>query len=96
MTRPNEPIVDPGNVLEVFTDDVAAVTPFGAVTHLLFTLRRQDPYSGTNERVLQLRLIIPTEQVKRIGRVVMDGRLEIQPRRQSLDEDEKSDAPAIH
>jgi hypothetical protein len=40
MTRPNEPIVDPGNVLEVFADDVAAVTPFGAVTHLLFTLRR--------------------------------------------------------
>jgi hypothetical protein len=96
MNQPNEPIVDPGNVLEVFADDVAAVTQFGAVTHLLFTLRRQDPYSGTNEWVLQLRLIIPTEQVKRIGRVVMDGRLEIQPQRQSLDEGEESEAPAIH
>ena len=36
----NEPTVDPGNVLEVFANDIAAVTQFGAVTHLLFTLRR--------------------------------------------------------
>jgi hypothetical protein len=40
MTRPNEPIVDPGNVLEVFANDIAAVTQFDAVTRLLFTLRR--------------------------------------------------------
>jgi hypothetical protein len=36
----NEPIVDPGNVLEVFANDIAAVTQFDAVTRLLFTLRR--------------------------------------------------------
>jgi hypothetical protein len=77
MRQPNEPIIDPGNVLEVFADGVAAVTQFGAVTHLLFTARRQDTHEGRTERVLQLRLIVPTEQVARIGRVVMDGRLEI-------------------
>jgi hypothetical protein len=95
MRQPNEPIVDPGNVLEVFADGVAAVTQLGAVTHLLFTLRRLDPYSNTTEQVLQLRLIIPTEQVQRIGRIVMEGRLEI-PQQQRDQEGEESEAPAIH
>jgi hypothetical protein len=91
MRQPNAPIIDQDNVLDVFADGVAAVTQFGAVTHLLFTARRQDTYEGRIERVIQLRLIVPTEQVRRIGRIVMSGR---RPEVQRTEGDEK--AEAIH
>ena len=77
MRHPIEPL-EFGNPVEVFADDVAAVTRLGSVTHLLFTARIQDTYEGKIHRYVQLRLIVPTERVREIGRIITSGRFELQ------------------
>ena len=85
MRRQLEPL-DSGNPVDVFADDLAAVTQLGSVTQLQFTARQQDTYDGKIHRTPQLRLIIPTDQLQRIGLIVTRGRLEIQQTGDTEDE----------
>jgi hypothetical protein len=89
-----KPLIEPlecGNPAEVFADDLAAVTQLGSVTHLLFSARQPDPYDRRIHRVLQLRLIVPTEQIKRIGLIIARGQLEMQQTG-----DTEADAVVVH
>jgi hypothetical protein len=80
-----------GNPVEIFADDVAAVTQLGSVTHVLFTARQQATYDGKIYRAVQLRLVVPTEELQRIGRIVTSGRLELQQTG-----DDENDTLVIH
>jgi hypothetical protein len=75
-TRSKERLVETGNLHEAFVDDIAAVTPLGPVSHLLFTARQQSPSEGYVERVAQVRLIVPTEKLQAIGRAILSAKLE--------------------
>ena len=48
----------------------------GAVTHLVFTARQADPDGSHIDRIVQARLIVPSDQLQEIGRAVLSGRLD--------------------
>lgn len=49
----------------------------GAVTHLVFTARQISVWSETPmERVVQARLIVPTDQLDTMGRAILRGSAE--------------------
>lgn len=73
-------IIDQGTVPPVFVDGLAAIWKVGAVSHLLFTALQPAPDSDAwaeppAARVVQARLVVPTDQLKVIGRALLDGRV---------------------
>jgi hypothetical protein len=71
-------------------DALSAVVPLGAVTHLIFTMREPDT-DGHIYRVVQAKLVVPTEQLQLIGRNILSGRLDLQ---ETPDDD--SEPVALH
>jgi hypothetical protein len=76
MKPSHEAVVD-SNCHEVFADGVAMVTPLGPVTHVLFTARQRSTYENRIDRVVQLRLILPTEHIQAIGRAILSGEVSL-------------------
>jgi hypothetical protein len=72
-----EEITERGAITSTPVDELSAVIPLGAVTHLLFT-QREPETCGTIYRILQARLVVPTDQLQAIGRVLLTGRLDIE------------------
>jgi hypothetical protein len=59
----------------IFVDEISAILPVGAVTHLVFAARRPEMPSGKMESVVQARLIVPADRVQSIGRALLAGAL---------------------
>ena len=57
MKPPIEPLEN-GNPVEVFADDLAAVTQLGSITHLIFTARQQATYDGKIYRFVQAYIVL--------------------------------------
>lgn len=57
-----------------FVDGLSAIQTIGSVTHLLFTTLQRDADSGRMERTVQVRLVVPNDQVAAIGRLLVAGR----------------------
>jgi hypothetical protein len=74
-SKPNEQILEAGEREPIFVEDLGAIIPAGPITHLLFTLRQPSTCSGRIERILQVRLIVPTDAVREIGKAMLAGRL---------------------
>lgn len=72
-----EPIIKSQTVPATFVDGLSSITHVGAVTHLIFTVRQpagHDPRSV--DRVVQARLVVPTEQLQAMGRAMLVGKLD--------------------
>jgi len=69
------PIVESRAITPIFADGLSSILQVGTVTHLTFTAREAD-FAGsvTIERVVQVRLIVPTDQLKAIGNMMLAGR----------------------
>jgi hypothetical protein len=63
------------SVSPTFVDGLAVIETIGAVTHLSFTMKQRDPCNNKMERAIQARLIVPTDQLAVIGRLLLDGRI---------------------
>jgi hypothetical protein len=70
------PIIEQWTSAPLFVDELSAMTTVGAVTHLVFTARQADT-DGRMQRLVQARLIVPTDQLKAIGRAILAGHVEI-------------------
>jgi hypothetical protein len=77
--KPAAPIVEPCPITSVFVDELGAMTHLGAVTHLIFSARQEIAYDGSTERVVQARLIVPTDQLQKIGRALLAGQVDAAP-----------------
>jgi hypothetical protein len=72
------PVTEPCPVASIFVDELSNIVSIGAVTHLIFTTRQASVYEGSNmERVVQARLIVPSNQLQKIGRSILSGRVEL-------------------
>ena len=70
-------ILDDGDRVIAFADELSAVLPDGSVTHLLFTARQPDVCSRRLEPMLRVQLTVPTDQVMAIAKVLQGGRLDM-------------------
>jgi hypothetical protein len=70
------PLAEYVSVSPIYVDGLGAMKTIGAVTHLIFTTLQSDHCNGDRvERVIQARLIVPTDQLKEIGRMLLAGRI---------------------
>lgn len=69
-----EEIIERIAIASMSVDALSAVVPLGAVTHLLFT-QREPETDGSIYRILQARLVVPTDQLQAIGRALLTGRV---------------------
>ena len=67
------PLIEPTPLPPVFADELAAVLPVGAVTHLLFIAKQPDGQEV--ERVLQVRLVVPTDQIALMCQRLASGKV---------------------
>jgi len=71
VSKEKEGVFEMYSVAPVFADGVAVLESLGSVTHLLFTCRQSSPHEpGDVMRVVQVRLIVPTEQIATFARVL--------------------------
>lgn len=71
------PISEPSVTVPIFVDGLSAIETIGAVTHLIFTARQKSACEGARmERVVQARLIIPTDQLDIVGKLLLAGRID--------------------
>jgi hypothetical protein len=68
------PLIDVYAVSPTFVDEVAAIVTVGGTTHLTFACREPET-DGSVARVVQARLIVPTDQLKAIGRAILAGQV---------------------
>ena len=62
--------------LPIVVDELSGIVAVGAVTHLIFTLRSPGVYDGRMVRAVQVRLVVPTDRVAAIGKLLLAGRLD--------------------
>jgi hypothetical protein len=75
MSAPQQlPILDVYAVSPAFVDEVVAIMTIGVTTHLTFACRQPET-DGSVSRVVQARLIVPTDQLKAIGRAILAGQV---------------------
>ena len=87
-----ETITNSTSAYPIFVDGLSAVTPVGTVTHLLFTTRQTSTYEkGVIERVVQARLVVPTDLLETIARIMLAGKLDIE-----ADEADREEVVAVH
>jgi hypothetical protein len=78
MAQSKAPLVEISIAAPIFADELSAVVPDGTMTHLIFSAR-QPRTDGVMERVVQYRLVVPTDRLQLIGRTMLSGRLELVP-----------------
>jgi hypothetical protein len=79
MTTRSQTVYEPFAVQPSYVDTISAIIPLGAVTHLLFAAHQPSAAGECVEHILQTRVIVPTDQLKVIGRAILAGRLEAVP-----------------
>lgn len=65
------PIIDICFTTPIFVDGLSEITAAGAVTHLVFTALQK--IDGEMRRVIQARLVVPTDQLQTIGSAIRAG-----------------------
>ena len=77
MTKYVEPIHDPYSIGPTFVDGLSVIEAVGPVTHLVFTSRQTPVWQGSKpERIVQCRLVVPTDQLITIARQLLAGRVD--------------------
>ena len=71
-----EPVLEASPIMPIFVDELSAIMPDGAVSHLIFSAR-QLATDGRKERILQCRLTVPTDRLEAMGKALLAGRLEL-------------------
>jgi hypothetical protein len=75
--KDDEPISDLSANCTIPVDELSAIFHVGALTHLVFTLRQPNATRGIGvERIVQARLLVPTDQLQKIGRLLRAGRVD--------------------
>jgi|HubBroStandDraft_6_1064221.scaffolds.fasta_scaffold1621270_1 hypothetical protein len=72
-----ELLYEPSTIFATPVDELSGVIPIGSVTHLIFSVRQHCSTSGEIERIVRVRLIVPTDQINKIGRLVLSGRVDL-------------------
>ncbi len=88
-----EPICEPCPIPSTFVDGLSAMRTIGAVTHLIFTARQVEASSepgGSIDRIVQARLIVPTDQLQAIGKALLSGHVA------TIGTDESGEAAGLH
>lgn len=57
---------------QLAADEIAGITEFGTLSEVIFAMRSHDVGSGP-ERLVVVRLIVPTDQLVTMGRVLIGG-----------------------
>ena len=79
MSTPRQlPLVEPYTAATAFVEEVSAIATLGSTTHLTFAARQAE-VDGSVVRVIQVRLIVPTDQLKAIGRAILAGQVAVVP-----------------
>jgi hypothetical protein len=91
MSKTHEPINESSPICPTFVDGLSGIITFGAVTHLIFTVRQRWGGIDNTERVVQARLVVPSGELQAIGRAILAGRVELQRA-----EDESGEAVLLH
>jgi hypothetical protein len=79
MSTPRQlPLVEPYTASTAFVEEVSAIVTLGSTTHLTF-VARQAEVDGSVVRVIQVRLIVPTDQLKAIGTAILTGQVAAAP-----------------
>jgi hypothetical protein len=73
MKSKAEPLSEPFSTVPCFVDALSGINTLGTVTHLIFTARQISTLDGSLERLVQARLIVPTDQLTTIGRSLLAG-----------------------
>jgi hypothetical protein len=76
-----------------FADELIGIVPAGAVTHLIFACLHFNAEYGGTYREVQARLVVPTDQVQKIGKALLSGRLDLPAPR---DGDEGGEPVGLH
>lgn len=81
MSKPQcpAPLYEPACVSLVFVDELSVITTLGSITHLIFSAQRRSIDDGRAERVVEARLIIPTDRLQAIGRALLAGQVHTVP-----------------
>jgi hypothetical protein len=88
--KQGEPISEPFGVPSIFIDGLSEMSTIGAVTYLIFTARQKSPIGGQVERIVQARMIVPTDNLQVIGRALLAGEVAEAPT------DENGDTVGLH
>jgi hypothetical protein len=75
LKRSFEPVHEPCPAPTIFVDGLCTVTAMGGVSHLTFTARQVNIYDAKIERHIQVRLIVPSDQLQTIGRAILAGQV---------------------
>jgi hypothetical protein len=71
MSERSSMLIEPTPIMPTYVEELAAVVPLGSVTHLIFAHREPDYCSdGAISRVVQARLIVPTDQLVTIAKAL--------------------------
>ena len=75
MSTPRQlPFVEPYAATTAFVEEVSAIATLGSTTHLTFASRQVET-DGSVVRLVQVRLIVSTEQLQAIGRAILAGQV---------------------
>jgi hypothetical protein len=78
--------------LNLCRNGLSAVIPVGTVTHLLFTALQTNMFDGASmERAAQVRLIVPTDQLRTIALTALSGRVDL-----PTGAERETEAPELH
>jgi hypothetical protein len=79
MSTPGQlPLVEPYTAATAFVEEVSAIVTLGSTTHLTFAARQVES-DGNVVRMIQARLIVPTDQLQTIGRAILAGQVAVAP-----------------
>ena len=79
MNTPRQlPLVEPYTAATAFVEEVSAIATLGSTTHLTFASRQVET-DGSVVRLVQVRLIVPNDQLQAIGRAILAGQVAVVP-----------------
>jgi hypothetical protein len=88
----SEPIIEMGQNIPAFVDELSIVKPMGAVTHLVFSARQPEADRTTSiTRIVQVRLIVPTDQLNTMAKAMLAREAAVR-----MNGDDAWSEPAIH
>jgi hypothetical protein len=73
-TQQQPPLVDYYTTATVFVEEVSAIVTLGCTTHLTFSSRQVET-EGSVVRMVQVRLIVPNDQLKAMGTAILAGQV---------------------
>ena len=72
------PLYEPFSIPAAFVEEVSAIATFGSITHLIFASRQAESDGGV-ARIVQARLIVPTDRLQAIAKAMLAGQVAVAP-----------------